>query len=439
MTRVFLSLLALMLSITMSGSAAATPANGDDLIERAFFFGFPVYEMMRVRGNSRAPVNTIGLRSMLTGPKDRAITAPNNDTLYASAWLDLAAGPITLDVPALPERYYSVHLMDLFTDAFAIPGTRADGGQGGRFLIVGPDWKGDAERGIRVLRAPTNDVWMIIRILVDGPDDLPSAVAAQQQFQLSQAAPARPFEPPTPTMPTAEVFLAVVNAALARSAVPAQHRDRLARLASVGLGPGAPAWNELSAEVRVRWQQLMQNSREALRHGFATAGTRRNGWFHPRPGLGRFREDDAYRAAVALGGLAALPEEEALYLNSDTDAAGKPFDGNRTYRFIVPKEIPIAAFWSLTLYEPDGTGRWFLYDNEIARYSIGNRSKGVVRAPDGTIRVAIQNTRPDDPLVNWLPAPPGLFRLSFRAYLPRPEFRDGRFLLPPVNEKPVKE
>jgi hypothetical protein len=42
----------------------------------------------------------------------------------------------------------------------------------------------------------------------------------------------------------------------------------------------------------------------------------RNGWSFPRFSLGDFGEDYDYRAAVALGGLAALPRVEAMYLRS---------------------------------------------------------------------------------------------------------------------------
>jgi hypothetical protein len=422
--------------VPMASVAAAGAPADEEMVRRAFHFGFPVYEMMRVRSNSRVPANTLGMRSTLTGPQDRAVTAPNNDTLYASAWLDLSAGPVTLDMPALTDRYHSVHLMDLFTDAFAIPGTRTDGGRGGRVLIVGPEWKGQAADGVKVLRAPTNDVWMIVRVVVDGPEDLPTAVAAQREFRLSEAPVPRVYTTPTPLLPTPQEFLAAVNAALARGPVPTVHRERLSALAPAGIGPAALGWSELPEETRALWQRLLGPLREELRRTFAAAGTGKSGWVYPRAGLGRFGHDDRFRATVALGGLAALPEEEALYVNSTSDADGEPFDGSRTYRFVVPQDIPVDAFWSLTIYAPDGEGRWFLHENPIRRYSIGDRTKGIVRAADGSIPIVIQNEPPSDADSNWLPAPRGHFRLSFRAYLPQASFRDGSFRLPPVRAAP---
>ena len=39
------------------------------------------------------------------------------------------------------------------------------------------------------------------------------------------------------------------------------------------------------------------------------------------------------------------------YLIANVDADGEPFDGAKTYRLRLPKDIPAARFWSLTLYD----------------------------------------------------------------------------------------
>jgi hypothetical protein len=39
------------------------------------------------------------------------------------------------------------------------------------------------------------------------------------------------------------------------------------------------------------------------------------------------------------------------YLIANVDSAGDPFDGAQTYRLTLPKDIPAARFWSLTLYD----------------------------------------------------------------------------------------
>ena len=39
------------------------------------------------------------------------------------------------------------------------------------------------------------------------------------------------------------------------------------------------------------------------------------------------------------------------YLLANVDPDGEPFDGAKTYRLRLPKDIPAARFWSLTLYD----------------------------------------------------------------------------------------
>ena len=60
-------------------------------------------------------------------PDDRDIVTPNNDTPYSWAWFDLRAEPVVISVPASPERYYVIQLVDLYTHNFAYIGSRATG------------------------------------------------------------------------------------------------------------------------------------------------------------------------------------------------------------------------------------------------------------------------------------------------------------------------
>jgi hypothetical protein len=115
----------------------------------------------------------------LATDKSRAVTTPNNDTLYSTAWLDLTEGPLFLVVPPMGELYYSYAFMDLFTNNFAYVSRRVNGGSPGPHMIVGPSWTGDPPADVAIIRAPTNSVWLLGRILVDGPEDL-SPVRAMQ-------------------------------------------------------------------------------------------------------------------------------------------------------------------------------------------------------------------------------------------------------------------
>jgi hypothetical protein len=99
----------------------------------------------------------------------------------------------------------------------------------------------------------------------------------------------------------------------------------------------------------------------------------------------------------------------------------------------IPGNVPVNGFWSLTLYESDGGGRWFLYDNVLDRYAISSKTRGLTKEEDGAIVLEISHQEPSD-RANWMPAPKGDFRHVFRAYKPQRSLTDGTFLLPPVQK-----
>ncbi len=418
----------------------AAPAT-EDPIEAAFLFAFPVFEIARTRAlaNARAAaagrpsMNLLGHRPGLTDHMNRAVTTPNNDTLYSAAWLDLSAGPVELIVPPAPGRYASAQLLDLFGDTVAVFGT-VTMPEGVRLLIAGPGWQGDVPADRQLYRAPGPDLWLIVRVFVADEPDIAAASAVQRAFAL-QGAPQSPTpfaeQPDDGSDP--ERFLAVANEALGRSALPMVHAQRLPRLAAAGIRPGtATAWSTLAPEVQSQWRARLPALRASLRDGLQMVGAQINGWSYPNANIARFGADDRNRSRVALGGLGALPEDEAMYLSARTDSHGEALDGGKAYRLRIPGNVEVRAFWSLSMYEIDPLGRLYFTENPIGRYMLGNRSAGLQRDAAGNYQLLLQHLPPDD-LANWLPAPRGPFALTFRAYLPGPAMRDGRFRLPAVQ------
>ena len=175
--------------------------------------------------------------------------------------------------------------------------------------------------GTQLVRSPTNDAWLLIRVLVNGPDDLAAASAAVAQFKLDPGAErtaAVPTAVAAPVTPDAKTFLAVVNEALARSAANSDLAARAQRFAALGIGGGD--WETLAPETRALWTRYLPALRSGLKGGFADAGEVVQGWSYPGAAVGDFGNDDHLRALVALGGLAALPRVEAIYLSARADA-----------------------------------------------------------------------------------------------------------------------
>ena len=143
------------------------------------------------------------------------------------------------------------------------------------------------------------------------------------------------------------------------------------------------------------------------------------------------QNDYEKRAMGALMGIYGNSVEEAYYSSYQTDASGAALDGANAYEVHFPPGIPVDLFWSLTMY---GLPDRLLVANEIERYSIGDRTEGLVTAADGSTTLYIQHDRPEgDKAANWLPAPAGPFFLVGRFYGPQAGLIDGSYAMPKVE------
>ncbi|MEI6486554.1 MAG: DUF1254 domain-containing protein [Sphingomonadales bacterium] len=423
--------------------AVKTPAPLPDTPEiqalrRAFRFGFAPYEMLRTRQLQSRRVAEAGFgtginamipRVTLADATTREITTPNNDTLYGSAWLDLSQGPVFFTIPPL-KRYHSAALMSITSDVVAVLGTRSNGAGGGRYAIVGPGWRGDLPAGVEVVRSPSNDAWLLVRVIVNGEDDLPAAADGLTRFTISALNAVPPLDLAPPTLPDGKTFLSVVNAAIARSGDELL-KARAASFAGSGIGQD---WDQLTPEQQKLWNDSLPALIAELKGGLLN-GKGIDGWIYPPFNMALYGEDDDLRSMVALGGLAALPRVEAMYVSARSDGDGKPLTGEKSWRVKIPARLPVGGFWSLTMYQAEPDGRLFFVPNALNRFAVGDRSEHLRPERDGSIELFVQHAQPSgERVVNWLPAPKGPFVLMFRAYLPGAPLLDGSVRLPPVTE-----
>ena len=429
------SALGLLGAVGCQTAAMAAPVAADEAgVEAAFLYAFPLYEIARTGQNRAAQpgLNKLGHRAVLADDTMRAITAPNNDTIYSSGQLEVSGSPIEVIAPTDLNRYFNITFMDAFTDNFAGIGTRLTQGRGGKFWIVGPQWQGVAPGDTTVLRSSTNDVWMLARIVVDGPEDLAAARELQQKISIRQVVemPPKAFAVKATTSDDAENFLAVVNEMLARSPGGKGHMAREWNYTAVGVGSGVTPTPEQIA----MWKAYLPKGIAKLKEKFLFRDLVHNGWGYQDVGVGEAGATDLLRSAIALGGLAALPEAEAMYFQATQDVSGAELAGSNKYVWRVPPGgVPAGAFWSLTMYQVEADGRFFLTANPIKRFSIGDRTKGLVKNADGSIDILIQREQPTgEKAANWLPAPAGAMRLSLRAYLPKQELRDRKWRVPGI-------
>jgi hypothetical protein len=427
----------------------------------AYVYAYPIVTMdvtMRQMTNvakpgevtMRAPVNQLAHVRTYPGADDRTVVRVNFDTLYSSAWIDVSREPVILSVPPMGDRYYLFPMLDMWTDVFAVPGTRTTGNEARRFAIVGPGWSGTLPEGVTRIDAPTSLVWTIGRTQTNGPADFANVNAIQDRYTLTplsqwgkEAKPAVGKVDPAvdgATEPLKQVNALSGVAMLTRLAelmkrYPPHPNDYpiLWRMEKLGLEPGRSFDAAKLDPARVALiEDAAKDARatiaQAIRDG--SVGVKAHGWSTSIDGLGAYGTSYRRRAMTAMGGLGANLPEDAVYPRSATDVGGEPYHGENRYRLRFEKDElpPVDAFWSLTLYDSSG----FQVPNALNRFAIGDRDP-LQYGDDGSLEIYIEHESPGaDKESNWLPCPEGPFNLVMRLYSPRYEVLDGEWTAPGV-------
>ena len=438
--------------------------NSSAQVTQAYLYGFPLvfnldqvtrYVTEGVGANPTAPFNTFSHARKLAGPQDTFVTI-NNDTVYSMAQIDLSVGPVELHVPDTAGRYYVLQFVDAWTNNFAYVGHRATGTAEGDFLLVPPDWDGNASDTQTVIRFPTTVASIVGRWSVAGDDDLPNVHALQDATTLTPVDPgavAIGLSAPEPGVTDELVFLEKLR--VWSQQFPPAERDRPLQASLSPLGTthtGPSPYTSLSADEQASLAAGLEDAKAALHKALVSGHSPEvNGWkltFHAFDyNLDFFEvgalEDDRFkiadpklriveRAAAAIGGLWGNHPYEAAYIMTYVDDTGEQLNGAHTYTLRLHPTPPVDAFWSLTMYSvPD----FYLVENPINRYSIGDRTAGVVLDEDGALTITISHERPtgEKEAANWLPSPAGDFRPVMRMYEPDSSILDQTYEFPAIT------
>ena len=126
------------------------------------------------------------------------MTAPNADTLYTTAFVDVDKEPWILSIPDMKDRYYLFPMLDGWTNVFQVPGKRTTGTDAQTYAITGPGWTGKLPDGVKEYKSPTNIVWILGRIYCTGtPEDYAAVHALQDEVKLVPLSSyGKPYTPP---------------------------------------------------------------------------------------------------------------------------------------------------------------------------------------------------------------------------------------------------
>ncbi|RZJ56045.1 MAG: DUF1254 domain-containing protein [Flavobacterium sp.] len=427
--------------------------------KEAYLYGLPMVLMDITRrqmthpdvGEMYAPINQFRHNTDFPDASFKNVVRPNADTYYSIAWLDLSTEPLILSLPDTHGRYYMMPLMDAYSNVFSSPGTRTTGNKAINLFINGPDWKGKTPENTKQIQSPTNTVWIIGRTQVNSKEDgIKNVAPLQKQYKIIPLSAwekkpnagikkAAPFTMPkgdpnqlVKKMPIEEYFN-LVNDLLAKNPPPASDQKTLEKFSSIGVGAGKKFdLNSFSPEIKAIINDITNQIFKSFDNAKSDKKDLVNGWNVGYKVIGTYGTDYTSRAATSYFGLGANLREDAIYPSTYFDGDGRQLNGANKYvlHFEKGKTPPANAFWSLTMYNPEG----YFVDNNVNRYTLGDRSNLKSNA-DGSIDIYIQKNAPEKGKeTNWLPSPSSDFNLLMRVYWPKKEMLDGNWKPPGIKK-----
>jgi len=372
--------------------------------------------------------NKVALFGGLMNSKTLVVTA-NTSTLYAYAGTDLAKdGPTVIEIPA--------GMLGFLDDAWQrfvgnMGATGPDKGKGGKYLVLPPNYDGNVPEGYFLLKPKTNRNFLFLR----GSTAKGLEAAANNMKDGIKIYPLKDAANPAPTefvnmsdkafntvFPNDLEYFEILDALIQREPINAISPEVRGAIASIGIVKG----KEFKPDARM--QKLLI---EAGTLGNATA---RAITYQPRIG-GVFIYPDtnsAWSTAYAnkntsfqadgtmnldarvlfyfnAGGVTPAMAASVVGKGSDyamgyLDADKKPFDGSKTYKVHLPKDVPVNDFWAFTMY--DTQTRSMLQTDQLFP-TVGSQTKGMTKNDDGSYDIYFGPKAPKGHEGNWLQTLPG--------------------------------
>lgn len=399
--------------------------------------------------------NTVYWLSEVPTALQEALT-PNNQTPYASIHLDTRGGPVVLEVPPATTR---TAIFGSAVDVFQVPvadigPTGTDGGRGGRYLFLPPEYEGAVPDGYLPVALELFEVYIALRSIPLG--DATFAEAAEYSKQLNAYALEHAVDPPPgeyidmagqhlPTLPSYDLSFFERVAELVNTE-PVLQNDAIMRglLASIGIQRDRPF--EPSEAVRAALERAATDGKAYLDYTFKTSGYSLDTYWEGRQWQG-VRQPSEEGFVFDEGPFLLIDDRASLfhwatfvprrlgeataYFVALRDAEGQLLLGNGRYRLRVPSEVPARDFWSVIAYSMDTKA--FIY-NGLGRVGLSSYdADSMTMNSDGSVDIYFSQTPPDDLESNWIPTAGEDFFLLFRFYGPEPAVLDKSFVLPDVE------
>jgi hypothetical protein len=450
--------------VAVPSSQYSDVAAAASIAKQAYIYGYPLItsEVTRVQMTNvdkveglKGPMNHIVNVHRYPPADYRGVTAPNADTLYSVAWIDVGAEPWVFSHPDMGKRFFLFPFLSAWSNVISVHGTRTGESPASSYAITGPGWSGTLPQGIKQIKSPTRYVFLLGRTYSTGTEeDYATVNALQAEYRLvrlsdfgaaSSVSPVAKVNPDPGFSMSAKVRDVIgamtvsdyfnMLARLMKDNPPLpQDGPMVAEMAKIGLVPGRPfEMGKLSSAAQQALQEVPKTAYAEIVGHYSRAGRNENGWLYSYP-TGRYGTDYLQRALIADVGYGANLPQDAIYPATKVDEAGETLSGKNRYFIHFDKGAfpPAEGFWSITMYDSD----WFFVPNKLNRYAFSLRNHPKLNS-DGSMDVYIQNDSPGpEREANWLPAAKGNFILMMRLYWPSenpPSIIDGSWTVPPVR------
>ena len=396
---------------------------------QAYLLALPAVNQMANRAGILAvgPANTtIPIWEQLVDSRTVELTA-NDNTPYTWFWIDLRNGPLVIEAPP--------KVLGLVDDIWYrwigdIGLTGPDQGEGGKYLLLPPGYKGEVPQGYHVMRPGSFSVWVAWRsFLIDGnPKPGVDAVKkATKVYPLSQAANPPPLnfvdmsgKPFNMVGPAGIKFWEMLNEAVQTEPTEAVEATTLGFWASVGIQKGkafAPdeRMKKILADAAAVGDATGRVLSYRVREKAAYFFTDRN-WKRPFVGGYKFEwqqgvpnlDAAAMFFFLATGVTPAMDTqivgEGSTYPWTAVDADDHPLDGGKNYKLHLPPNVPAKTFWSVIVYDTQ-TRSMLQTDKQFP--SVSNQDQDIKVNADGSVDVYFGPKAPPGNESNWIQTIPG--------------------------------
>jgi hypothetical protein len=412
---------------------------------------------------------SLGTPNRMVGPNRISpiyhyVVAINDDTIYASSFLDLSMEPVILTIPKTKANY-SVLTLDRYCDIFhsALPANKA-----GTYALYGPDFDpNNLPKDVKPVPLPFNYMAIIFRAdkftkkgkhYVDvsaEADDFRRGMSTMPLCAyLGQSCPAGvPLGGPTRIVP--EIEFALPFKTIADNLIALDPIAFLRQLQRAVESPKTPTMSPAVQTLSDHFNALFAHITSANRSEFAKGAraahdqiindylnnTGSTNWItYENIGEWGTNPDPGSSTAVQRSSITefiqyANDHEAAAYFHAFKDAQGVALNGTDPNGYVLTfpaEEIPATTrFWSLTAYTPEAIE---LVPNSANKYLVASYTPGLQTNADGSISIYMARQLPPGvPAANWLPIPRGPFNAMLRDYGPAGSVADGTYVPPPIE------